>query len=168
MHDWDSTEVPILADLTIGGQPRKVVMFANRNGFFYTLDRTTGKVIVAKPFVQTTWAKEIGATAGRCCCRPHAGREGRADLSGPHRRHQLLAAVVRSAQRLFFVNAREVCATFYALEAGVHAGRALHRRRGAAGATATTSGYGALRAIDPATGERKWEFQYLTPSRPAC
>ena len=51
MHDWDATEVPILADLTIGGQPRKVVMFANRNGFYYTLDRTTGKVIVAKPFV---------------------------------------------------------------------------------------------------------------------
>ena len=61
VHDWDATEVPILADLTIAGQPRKVVMFANRNGFYYTLDRTTGKPIVAKPFVMTTWAKEIGA-----------------------------------------------------------------------------------------------------------
>ena len=61
VHDWDSTQVPVLADLTINGQPRKVVMFANRNGFFYTLDRVTGKVIVAKPFVETTWAKEIGA-----------------------------------------------------------------------------------------------------------
>ena len=61
MHDWDSTQVPVLADLTIGGQARKVVMVANRNGFFYTLDRTTGKLIVAKPFVETTWAKEIGA-----------------------------------------------------------------------------------------------------------
>ena len=61
LHDWDATEVPVLADLTIGGQPRKVVMFANRNGFYYTLDRTNGKVIVAKPFVVTTWAKEVGA-----------------------------------------------------------------------------------------------------------
>jgi alcohol dehydrogenase (cytochrome c) len=61
VHDWDSTQVPILADLTISGQPRKVLMFANRNGFFYVLDRVTGKVIVAKPFVETTWAKEIGA-----------------------------------------------------------------------------------------------------------
>ena len=52
--------MPVLADITIDGQPRKVVMFANRNGFYYTLDRTTGKVIVAKPFVTTTWAKEIG------------------------------------------------------------------------------------------------------------
>jgi alcohol dehydrogenase (cytochrome c) len=56
VHDWDSTQVPILADLTIGGQLRKVLMFANRNGFFYVLDRVTGKVIIAKPFVETTWA----------------------------------------------------------------------------------------------------------------
>src|SRR5207244_8262397 len=60
VHDWDATEVPVLADITIGGQPRKVVMFANRNGIYYTLDRTTGKVIAAKPFVTTTWAQEIG------------------------------------------------------------------------------------------------------------
>ena len=46
VHDYDSTEVPILADLTINGQPRKTVMFANRNGSYYTLDRNTGKVIV--------------------------------------------------------------------------------------------------------------------------
>ena len=52
--------MPVLADITIAGQPRKVVMFANRNGFYYTLDRTTGRVIAAKPFVTTTWAKEIG------------------------------------------------------------------------------------------------------------
>jgi alcohol dehydrogenase (cytochrome c) len=73
VHDWDATEVPILADLPIGGQTRKVVMFANRNGFYYTLDRTNGKVIAAKPFVTTTWAKEVGAD-GRpvLISRPHA------------------------------------------------------------------------------------------------
>src|SRR5207249_11713285 len=57
VHDWDSTQVPILTDLTIDGQTRKVVMWANRNGFYYTLDRVTGKVIVAKPFVEVNWAK---------------------------------------------------------------------------------------------------------------
>ena len=100
VHDWDATEVPILADLTIGGQPRKVVMFANRNGFYYTLDRTNGKVIVAKPFVTTTWAKEIDARwPADAAARPHAGREGRDHLSRHHRRHQLLAADLRSAAR---------------------------------------------------------------------
>ena len=39
LHDWDSNHVPVLADVTIGGQARKVVMVANRNGFFYVLDR---------------------------------------------------------------------------------------------------------------------------------
>src|SRR6476646_971350 len=51
VHDWDSTQVPILADITVAGQPRKVLMTANRNGFYYTLDRTNGKLIVGKPCV---------------------------------------------------------------------------------------------------------------------
>ena len=57
--DYDSTQMPVLADLTLGGELRKVVLFANRNGFFYVLDRATGKLIRGKPFIQTTWAKEI-------------------------------------------------------------------------------------------------------------
>ena len=102
---------PILADLTIGGQPRKVVMFANRNGFYYTLDRTNGKVIVAKPFVKTTWAKEIGARrpAG-AAAGPHARREGRGHVSRHHRRHQLLAADLRSGARARSSSTRAKCA----------------------------------------------------------
>ena len=48
---------PVLADLTINGTPRKTMLFANRNGFFYVLDRTNGKMILAKPFVTQNWAK---------------------------------------------------------------------------------------------------------------
>ena len=59
VHDWDSTQVPVLADLTINNQPRKTLLFANRNGFFYVLDRTNGRMILAKPFITQTWAKEI-------------------------------------------------------------------------------------------------------------
>ena len=51
-HDWDSYHVPVLADLTWAGQPRKVVMVANRNGFFYVLDRATGKLLLGKPFTR--------------------------------------------------------------------------------------------------------------------
>jgi len=53
-HDWDSTHVPVLADLTIAGQPHKIVMVANRNGFFYVFDRVTGKLLVGRPFSDTT------------------------------------------------------------------------------------------------------------------
>src|SRR6185436_5068270 len=59
-HDWDSNQVPVLADINFGGRARKVVMLANRNGFFYVLDRATGEFLFGKPYVKTTWATEIG------------------------------------------------------------------------------------------------------------
>jgi alcohol dehydrogenase (cytochrome c) len=55
-HDWDSTQVPILADETINGQQRKLMYFANRNGFFYVLDRETGQFVQGRPFATQTWA----------------------------------------------------------------------------------------------------------------
>jgi alcohol dehydrogenase (cytochrome c) len=54
-HDWDSTEDMVLADQVIDGQPRKLVLHADRNGMFYVLDRTDGKFLWAKPFVRQTW-----------------------------------------------------------------------------------------------------------------
>ena len=100
VHDWDATEVPILADIPIAGQSRKVVMFANRNGFYYTLDRTTGKPIVAKPFVVTTWAKEIGPD-GRPVLLPGnvPDEKGSVTCPDPRRRHELLAAEFRPHPR---------------------------------------------------------------------
>ena len=58
-HDWDANHVPVLR-LRLGRRGRKVVMVANRNGFFYVLDRRTGELILGKPFTDTTWAREIG------------------------------------------------------------------------------------------------------------
>jgi acido-empty-quinoprotein group A len=52
-HDWDSTQVPVLIDGTINGQPRKLLAQANRNGYYFLLDRTNGKSLVVKPFIQT-------------------------------------------------------------------------------------------------------------------
>ena len=60
-HDWDSAEDLILADETIGGRSRKVLLHADRNGFFYTLDRTNGQFISAVPFVRQSWNKGFDA-----------------------------------------------------------------------------------------------------------
>jgi alcohol dehydrogenase (cytochrome c) len=165
LHDWDATEVPILADLTIAGQPRKVVMFANRNGFFYTLDRLNGKLIVGKPYVVTTWAKEIGAD-GRPMILPGYVPDEKGSLTcpDPTGATNFWPGSYDPGQRLFFVNAREVCATFYAWKQEYVPGE---RYTGGAGQRATGSdnrAWGALRAIDPTTGERKWEFPYISPS----
>ena len=117
MHDWDSTQVPVLGDLTINGQPRKVVMFANRNGFFYTIDRATGKVIVAKPFVETTWAKEIDPNGRPVLLPGHLpdedGNKTCPDLGGGT---NFMSPSFDPTTKLFFVTARETCAMYYGYE----------------------------------------------------
>jgi alcohol dehydrogenase (cytochrome c) len=56
-HDWDSNEDTILVDRQWHGQPRRLMLHADRNGVFYVLDRVTGKLLSATPFVRTTWVK---------------------------------------------------------------------------------------------------------------
>ncbi len=63
--DYDSVQQMILADLNINGKTRKVLMQANKNGFFYVLDRITGEFISAQPFSRVTWASGIDQTTGR-------------------------------------------------------------------------------------------------------
>ena len=59
VHDWDAIQVPILADIEFQGQERKVMMWANRNAFFYTIDRATGEFLMGKPFAAQTWAEGL-------------------------------------------------------------------------------------------------------------
>jgi len=162
VHDWDATEVPILADLPIGGQQRKVVMFANRNGFYYTIDRTTGKVITGKPFVTTTWATEIGRDGRPMALPGHTpdenGETPCPDITGGT---NFWPPAFDPSTRTFFVNAREACMTFYSWKPDYKAGERFTGGAGQRVESAKMPVYGALRAIDPATGERKWEFKYL-------
>jgi len=69
-HDWDSNEDVILADQTIGGEKRKVLLHADRNGMFYTLDRIKGKFISATPYVRQTWNSGFDST-GRPILAPN-------------------------------------------------------------------------------------------------
>lgn len=165
VHDWDATEVPVLADLTIAGQPRKVVLFANRNGFYYVLDRVTGKVISARPFVTTTWAKEIGRDGRPVLLPGHTPDEKGAvtcpDLTGGTNFWQ---PAFDPATRTFFVNARETCMTYYAWKPEYKPGDRFTGGAGQRVQTAEVPTYGALRALDAVTGERKWEFRYLNLS----
>jgi alcohol dehydrogenase (cytochrome c) len=141
-------------------------MFANRNGFYYTLDRITGKVIVAKPFVQTTWAKSIDAQGRPMLEAGHTpdekGEVTCPDLTGGT---NFWPPSFDPRTRLFFVNARDACATFYGYKPEYVAGQ---RYTGGAQQLVNSRDqkpFGALRAIDPATAERKWEFLMPTPSR---
>jgi alcohol dehydrogenase (cytochrome c) len=162
-HDWDANQIPVLADLTIGGRAVKAVMVANRNGFFYVLDRATGKFISASPYVNQTWAKEIGAD-GKPVELPDqrptpTGTRTCPDLFGGT---NFMSPSFSPATGLFYVSARETCMVYTAARPpdGYKMGdRTMGgSMRGVPGST------GALRAIDPVTGQRKWEIAHPSPS----
>jgi alcohol dehydrogenase (cytochrome c) len=159
IHDWDSAHVPVQADLTIAGRLRRVIMVANRNGFFYTLDRETGKLLVAKPFIDgSNWAKEIGpdgrpivldniGTPDRCLPDNHGGTNFQPPTFDPDR-------------RLFFVTAHETCAVWEARKPTAPIAMGVRVPSGGRRLVEGREQWGALRAIDPATGERRWEHRY--------
>jgi len=74
--DFDSAESLILADLTINGSPRQVLLHAPKNGFFYVLDRATGELLSAKPYTAVSWATTIDLKSGRPIENPQARYEG--------------------------------------------------------------------------------------------
>lgn len=85
--EWDftATQPIILADLEIGGKPRKVLMQAPKNGFFYVLDRRSGELISAEPFVPVTWAEGVDPSTGRPIVNPAArySRTGETWIGSP-------------------------------------------------------------------------------------
>ena len=82
-HDWDATQSPVLFDGEINGQKRKLVAQASRNGYFFVLDRTNGKLLSAKPFVPVTWASSIDMSTGRPVENPSARYKEQVDLQVP-------------------------------------------------------------------------------------
>jgi alcohol dehydrogenase (cytochrome c) len=157
-HDWDSNHVPVLADLEIGGARRNVAMVANRNGFFYVLDRVTGQFLLGKEFIRQTWAKGIRAD-GRPEVLPDSEPTAQGTMACPdlYGATNFMSPSFNPTLGLFFVTARETCGIYYSREQEFVEGQRYEgggMRRGG-----LDPGYGAVRAIDPRTGERKWEFR---------
>jgi alcohol dehydrogenase (cytochrome c) len=71
LHDWDSVQIPVLVDAVFDGSKRRLLAWANRNGFYYLLDRTTGKFLLGVPFVKQTWADGLDPS-GRPKIRPES------------------------------------------------------------------------------------------------
>ena len=97
--DYTSTQPMILADLTIDGAPRKVILHAPKNGFFFVIDRTNGKFISAKNFVDVNWATGYDANGRPIEVAAGARRRSLRQHSRTVRRAQLAPDVVQSADR---------------------------------------------------------------------
>ncbi|HEY1242287.1 MAG TPA: PQQ-binding-like beta-propeller repeat protein [Bryobacteraceae bacterium] len=178
--DWDAVQVPVLAEIEWQGKPRKVILWANRNGFFYVLDRATGKFLLGKAFVKQNW--NIGFDeAGRPIRSPalnpkplgtpyvEPGTQGGTNWYSPS---------FSPRTGLFYVSAWDnyggssskgpiqewqegkKYSGNTARPAGGRGGR-VGGGRAAPGYRTEEEGYGAVRAIDPRTGSRQWDFKMV-------
>jgi alcohol dehydrogenase (cytochrome c) len=163
-HDWDANQIPVLADVTLNGQPRKVVMVANRNGFFYMLDRANGQFLRAFPFMRQTWAREIDSQ-GRPVELPGQRPTPQGTLTCPdlYGGTNFMSPSYDPSTRLFFVTAREYCQVFIS-EAPPQGYPIGERTMGGRTRPGPEPAWGALRALDPMTGETKWELRHETAS----
>ncbi len=162
--DFDAVQQLILADLTIGGARRQVIMQANKNGFFYVLDRKTGELISANNFTPVTWSSGIDPKTGRPVEKPgirydKTGKRANL-LPGALGAHSWQAMAFNPSTGLVYIPAQEIpmsyesVKNFQPLPMGWNVG------------TATTNlpnvkGY--LIAWDPAAQKEVWRANYLGP-----
>ena len=173
-YDYDSTQVPVLADMGWKGKPAKLMLWANRNGFFYVLDRTTGQFLQGTPFVKVNWASGLDKNGRPIQTPPDAntpvwpGNQGGTNWYPPS---------YSPSTGLFYFSAWENYATTYRREDAVYQpGRTFAGgapagispapgaptvgigRRGPIDYWTSEVGNGATVAMDPRTGKRAWTF----------
>jgi alcohol dehydrogenase (cytochrome c) len=156
--DWDSAEPPVLVDTNWHGQPRKLLLHGNRNGFFYVLDRTNGKVLQATPLVKkVTWAKEIGPD-GRPVIVPDKTPTTEGNVVCPSQigATNWFSSSYNPATGLFYVQTLDACMVFFKHPVEWEAGKSFWGGtvRRVPGETLQK----VLRAIDIQTGKFTWEI----------
>ena len=158
LHDWDANQPPMLVDARFRGRRRKLLVVANRNGFFYVLDRLTGRMLMAEPFVKNlTWASGIGADG-----RPHLlpgyenSDEGTETCPAVSGAANWPSSAFNPATGLFYVMASEGCAVYRKNSDWFEPGKSFY---GGTTRTSTIEGGGKfLRALDLQSGKVVWEI----------
>jgi alcohol dehydrogenase (cytochrome c) len=162
IHDWDANEIPVLFDATINGRARKVVAMANRNAFYYVLDRETGEFLSATPYAKQTWAERIDAK-GRPVRRPGTEPSIGGTLVFPNIQgaSNWPSPSYSPQTKLFYQATREMGTYFFKGESKYVPGEAFVA--GGGRAVNGDDAWGAVRALDATNGALKWEFKLLTP-----
>ena len=163
--DWDSVQIPVLVDMEFEGEQRKVILWGNRNAFFYVLDRATGEFLLGKPFAYQTWAvglDESGRPIVRDGMQPTP--EGTKVYPSVQGATNWYAPTWHPRTKLFYLSVWDRYPSIY------HKGDATYVRGTRYPGSFPEGiypdivkdeeiGFGAIRAIEPVTGERKWEFR---------
>ena len=112
--DWDAAQIPVLADISWKGSPRKAMLWANRNGFFYVLDRTSGEFLQATPIAKQNW--NAGFDNGRPIRTPNsmASRDGVLIYPGNQGATNWFNPSFSPRTGLFYVNVWENTGTIFA------------------------------------------------------
>jgi alcohol dehydrogenase (cytochrome c) len=159
LHDWDATETLVLVDAPFHGQPRKLLLQPNRNGFFYVLDRLSGRVLLAEPFVKRlTWASGIGPD-GRPKLLPDNDPtiEGRLSCPSVAGAANWPSSAYYPATGLLYMFAEESCNIYTKNNEWWEAGKSFYgggTRRPPPG----SDGGKYMKAIDIQTGKTAWEI----------
>jgi alcohol dehydrogenase (cytochrome c) len=164
--DYDATQVPVLADIEWRGTPRKVMLWANRNGIMYLLDRVTGELLTGKPYVVHNWFGGFDAN-GRLQRKPGMDVDKEPKLFQPHVHGAINWAPTSFSPRtgLYYVSHWENSG-IVAMEGLFPQGVGIHRRQTAMGQVNLEpffnnydEAYGVIRAYDPSTLDAKWEHR---------
>jgi len=154
-HDWDANEGIVLADRVVDGKPRKLLLQANRNGFFYVLDRTNGQFLFAKPFVKQTWNAGFEAD-GRPRWNPNANAtpDGQVVFPSLVGGTNWQSPSYEAATGTFFLMTSEAGQRFIRTPMEYEPGKAYWGGRAVA---IDEPSKAAIKAIDAATGTVKWQ-----------
>jgi len=182
-YDYDSVQVPVLADITWKGAPLKAMLWANRNGNFYVLDRENGKFLLGKPFVRVNWMSGFDEK-GKPIQTPQ--RPGMPTYPAVQGGSNWYSPSFSPRTRLMYVSAWEDQGMFYGgvpvtYKEGLGFGggnlapfvpsadepaKAIpgapaipNLRRGPINDWTDAAGHGAVLAIDPTTGTPKWRYK---------
>lgn len=158
LHDWDAVQIPVLVDTLIDNSKRKLLAFANRNGFYYLLDRMTGRFLLGRPFVRQNWADGLDAN-GRPLVRPESipSRQGAIVYPGVTGATNWGSPTYDSELSLIFVPTIERGSIFYSLPELI----AQHDGQVLGGGTSSVPGeqvITAVKALEVSTGQVRWKY----------
>jgi alcohol dehydrogenase (cytochrome c) len=153
-RDWDSAQTPVLADLLVGGEPLRVICWPNRNGFYYVLERSTGRFLAGVPFVEQNWATGLDSAGRPVLPTLPADSDGRRVIKPGVGGTNWQNAAFDATTGLIFVPATEGASVFT---------KSSPAKRGSGGQFLGSWGSPVegptpvVRALSAATGARKWE-----------